>query len=511
MSDSTADADERWHELAGDIGPAVGMTSPAIERRGSLRPMALATSRSRAELGGLQRLFRVAEICIVVGLALDCLGVGNMSGLLSAPLASVLPIAVGAAVMCACLGWTRPKMLRSQRHWRAALGGLAVGLMISGIVLLLLLAVLPLHQAERQPSLQWFGLSAAAVTVLRGIWLIRLRQLFRAGKLTPNIVIVGATANAAWLIARAHETRDVAILGVFDDRSDRIPPNIGGVKVLGKVDSMFGHRIMPYVDRVVITVSTDARERLRELTARLHLLPNEISLLVDVDGEMDTRGSTSGIAGIPLSKLSGHTLDEDRIIAKRLQDVVLGSFMLLLLAPFMAIIGLAVKLDSKGPVFFRQRRHGFNNEIITVWKFRTMRVDLEDQTASLQIQANDCRVTRVGRFIRRTSLDELPQLFNVLRGEMSLVGPRPHAVGMRTGDEDSARLVAEYAHRHRIKPGMTGWAAINGSRGAVDTVQAVRRRVALDVAYIERQSFWLDLYIIVMTLPCLLGDRTTIR
>jgi lipopolysaccharide/colanic/teichoic acid biosynthesis glycosyltransferase len=120
-------------------------------------------------------------------------------------------------------------------------------------------------------------------------------------------------------------------------------------------------------------------------------------------------------------------------------------------------------------------------------------------------------VTRVGRIIRRTSLDELPQLINVLKGEMSLVGPRPHAVGMKTGDTQSAKLVAEYAHRHRMKPGMTGWAAIKGSRGPVDTPELVRRRVALDIEYIERQSLMLDLMIMALTIPCLLGDDDTVR
>jgi lipopolysaccharide/colanic/teichoic acid biosynthesis glycosyltransferase len=135
-----------------------------------------------------------------------------------------------------------------------------------------------------------------------------------------------------------------------------------------------------------------------------------------------------------------------------------------------------------------------------------MRVEAADATASRQVSADDDRVTRVGRIIRRTSLDELPQILNVLKGEMSLVGPRPHAIGMKTGEVESARLVAEYAHRHRMKPGMTGWAAIKGSRGPVDTPELVKRRVALDVEYIERQSFWFDLYIIAMTIPCLLGD-----
>ena len=131
--------------------------------------------------------------------------------------------------------------------------------------------------------------------------------------------------------------------------------------------------------------------------------------------------------------------------------------------------------------------------------------------AERQVTANDDRVTRVGRILRKTSLDELPQLLNVLRGEMSLVGPRPHAIGMKTGEVESARLVAEYAHRHRIKPGMTGWAAIHGSRGPLHAADDVQRRVALDVDYIERQSFWLDLWIMVMTVPSMLGDRHAVR
>jgi lipopolysaccharide/colanic/teichoic acid biosynthesis glycosyltransferase len=177
----------------------------------------------------------------------------------------------------------------------------------------------------------------------------------------------------------------------------------------------------------------------------------------------------------------------------------------------MLLVAIAIKLDSPGPVFFRQRRHGFNNEAILVWKFRSMRHEMADAKAARQISADDDRVTKVGKFIRRTSLDELPQLFNVLKGEMSMVGPRPHAIGMKSGEVESAKLVAHYAHRHRMKPGVTGWAAINGSRGPVDTAELVRERVALDVEYIERQSFWLDLYIIAMTIPCLLGDRSAVR
>jgi lipopolysaccharide/colanic/teichoic acid biosynthesis glycosyltransferase len=140
-----------------------------------------------------------------------------------------------------------------------------------------------------------------------------------------------------------------------------------------------------------------------------------------------------------------------------------------------------------------------------------MRHEAADAHAARQVSANDDRVTRVGRVIRKASLDELPQLINVVMGEMSLVGPRPHAIGMKTAGEDSARLVAEYAWRHRMKPGLTGWAQINGSIGAVDTPEAVRRRVSLDIDYIERQSFWFDLTIIAMTIPALIGSRSAVR
>jgi lipopolysaccharide/colanic/teichoic acid biosynthesis glycosyltransferase len=241
------------------------------------------------------------------------------------------------------------------------------------------------------------------------------------------------------------------------------------------------------------------------------VLPNDVSLVLDSGGEDGRVRALSRIADAQLAQVSGEPADVRRAVVKRLQDITVGWTALILGLPVMALVAVAIKLDSPGPIFFRQRRHGFNNEEILVWKFRSMRQEAADFAAVQQVQAGDDRVTRVGRFIRKTSLDELPQLLNVIGGEMSLVGPRPHAVGMKTGQTESARLVAEYAHRHRMKPGMTGWAAINGSRGPVDSPELVRRRVALDIEYIERQSFWFDVYIMAMTIPCLLGDSETVR
>jgi lipopolysaccharide/colanic/teichoic acid biosynthesis glycosyltransferase len=165
----------------------------------------------------------------------------------------------------------------------------------------------------------------------------------------------------------------------------------------------------------------------------------------------------------------------------------------------MIACAIAVKATSKGPVFFVQKRHGFNNEVIDVLKFRSMYTELSDPTAKKAVTKNDPRVTPVGRFLRKSSLDELPQLFNVLRGELSLVGPRPHAVHAQTGERKYVDVVESYFARHRVKPGVTGWAQINGLRGELDSDEKIRARTAYDLHYIENWSLWLDLKILFLT------------
>ena len=174
--------------------------------------------------------------------------------------------------------------------------------------------------------------------------------------------------------------------------------------------------------------------------------------------------------------------------------------MLLAAAPIMLLAALAIKLDSRGPILFKQKRYGFNNELIEVYKFRSMHVDQCDATASKLVQKDDPRVTRVGRFIRKTSLDELPQLFNVVfKGNLSLVGPRPHAVHAKAEDKVYDEAVDGYFARHRVKPGITGWAQVNGWRGETDTQEKIQRRVEHDLYYIENWSVLFDLYIMAKT------------
>jgi exopolysaccharide biosynthesis polyprenyl glycosylphosphotransferase len=193
---------------------------------------------------------------------------------------------------------------------------------------------------------------------------------------------------------------------------------------------------------------------------------------------------------------------------KWLFDRVIGGLALLCLSPVMLLVAIAIKLESRGPVFFKQKRYGFNNELIEVYKFRSLRTDLQDKNAERLVTANDPRVTRVGRFLRRSSIDELPQLITVLKGGMSMVGPRPHATAAKAASRLYQDVVDGYFARHRVNPGISGWAQINGWRGETDTEDKILRRTEHDLYYIDNWSIWLDLYIIIKTpLALLKGEN----
>ena len=482
--------------------------SPAS--RGPLRPDQLITVRARQARRLRSHTFRAADVAFLVGLTTITLLLVVTGSLGQAPVAQVAPL-VGGAVLLAHLLRTSDsyRFDRSQalvRHLaQVVLLAVVVGAGVAAAT-----ALLGADDPAAGEAWRWTVCAAAGIGVLHTGWWLLVRRWRAQGWLTPNIVLVGATARAERVINDAIARRDIHVLGVFDDRLGRSPLAVAGVPVLGNIEALLNHRITPTVDVIVVTVDASAA-RAREVVSRLSMLPNRVMLMVDQDDESARVATIAHLGDAPLAPLL-RAADPDRnAFAKRVQDLVIGVPMLILGAPVLALVALAVKLDSPGPVFFRQRRHGFNNEEIMVRKFRTMRHETADARAERQVAAGDERITRVGRILRKTSLDELPQLLNVLNGEMALVGPRPHAVGMKTGEVESALLVAEYAHRHRIKPGMTGWAAVNGSRGPLHLPAEVTRRVALDVEYIERQSVWLDLKIMVLTVPSILGDRSSVR
>jgi Undecaprenyl-phosphate glucose phosphotransferase len=345
----------------------------------------------------------------------------------------------------------------------------------------------------------WFALALVAFLVLRVAVADQVMVWMREGKLTRNLVIVGAGEPAQRLVARLVRERDPALrlLGLFDERATRIPTEVEGFPVRGKVRDLLEFVRTNRVDEIVIALPWRAGAPMRELLARLKSVPADIRLAPEfIDLDVPSIGY-SALAGVPLLNIFERPLTGWGNIAKAIEDKVLGTILFLFALPVCLLIALAIKLDSKGPVLFRQTRYGFNNNEFTVFKFRTMAEHAGFDRTVPQATRDDARVTRVGAFLRRTSLDELPQLYNVLRGEMSLVGPRPHAV---PHNQQYALLIGDYLSRHRVKPGITGWAQVSGLRGEITEPETMRLRVQHDIHYIEHWSLAFDLKILCLTL-----------
>jgi Undecaprenyl-phosphate glucose phosphotransferase len=329
-----------------------------------------------------------------------------------------------------------------------------------------------------------------------------VKSWIREGRLNRRAVIVGGGHQAEELIKAleaSHDT-DIRIAGIFDDRgADRVSPIVAGYPKLGNIDELVEFARGSRLDLLIVSLPVTAEKRLLQLLKKLWVLPVDIRLSAHNNPLRFRPRTYSYIGNVPFVDVTDKPISEWGHVKKWLFDKIAASIALILLAPVMAIIALLIKLDSKGPALFRQKRQGFNNELIEVYKFRSMYVDQSDMDASKLVTKDDPRVTRIGRFLRKTSLDELPQFFNVLKGDLSLVGPRPHALKAKAEDKLYSEAVDGYFARHRVKPGVTGWAQISGWRGETDTHEKIERRVEHDLYYIENWSVMFDLYICLMT------------
>lgn len=380
---------------------------------------------------------------------------------------------------------------------RTALGWCGV------IALLVLLAFLTKtsEQFSRAWLLLWFSLSAAMLCVSRVLVYLAIVDWKSQSRLCRDIAIVGLGPIGQRLISNLADDpeQDFRIVGAFDDRLSRSPDYCWDVPMLGNVDALITYLRQNSLDMVIVALPLSAEQRLCDILQKLKSVPVDVRLCPDAVAFRLGNVKTSTIGDIPLLNVADRPFSGWRGSVKTFEDRLLASLILMLIAPLMLLIALAIKLDSPGPVLFRQKRYGFNNQLIEVFKFRTMYNDQRDADAEQLTRRNDPRVTRVGTFLRRTSLDELPQFLNVLRGEMSIVGPRPHACKAKAGGMLYQQAVDHYEARHRVKPGITGWAQINGWRGETETVEQIRKRVEHDLAYIENWSVGFDLKIILRT------------
>ena len=362
-------------------------------------------------------------------------------------------------------------------------------------------------KAGEQFSRFWLGsyyiVGLLSLVVWRRILFLMVRKWTREGRLSRRTVIVGGGPAGETLTEnfRSQKDTDVELIGLFDDRGDdRTGTEFGALRKLGSVDDLveFGRRTR--VDLVVFSLPISAEGRILQMLKKLWVLPVDIRLAAHTNKLQFRPRSYSFLSGVPVIDVADRPIADWDVVMKWLFDKIVGSLALLLLSPLLLLTALAVKLDSRGQVLFKQKRYGFNNDLIEVYKFRSMYTDQSDATAARLVTKGDPRVTRVGRIIRKTSLDELPQLFNVVfKGNLSLVGPRPHAVNAKAETRRYDEAVDGYFARHRVKPGITGWAQINGWRGETDTQEKIQKRVEHDLYYIENWSVLLDLSILLRT------------
>ncbi len=380
--------------------------------------------------------------------------------------------------------------------------------------LVVVIALLPVHHVSRAPLTHWLTMWAiAAVAGVAGVRLSLAGVILHwrsRGRFRQSVAIFGGGDLAERLIERLRIAcaDSIDFVGLFDDRAHRRSANPRQRSLaLGTADDLIALSRHRDIDRVLVALPHSAEHRVVAVLKKLRQMPVEISLAPDHVGYNIACRDADELAGLPLVDVHGQPLTFGEILLKSAIDKILAASALILGAPLLLLLALAIKLDSNGPILFRQKRDGFGDRVIGVYKFRTMYADVTDHDCRQQTRPNDPRVTRIGRFLRRWSLDELPQLINVLRGEMSLVGPRPHAVSMRVEERSNRDIVPDYAMRHHVKPGITGWAQVNGCHGPVATEEALRARVRYDLEYINNWSVWFDFQILLRTLMVVIGQR----
>jgi exopolysaccharide biosynthesis polyprenyl glycosylphosphotransferase len=332
-------------------------------------------------------------------------------------------------------------------------------------------------------------------------WRLWLDFLLKRGCCIDRIIVLAETASEARLLSASVEQRSrgrLRAMASFGIKDAARPATFAWIENAVRLCD---------VDQIIVSEGRDYHPTDRSMVFQLVRAGADVTVVPRLGSPFRVSERPALTPDLPLMSGAVPPLGGFEASMKRTLDLICAVSAIIIALPFVLLIAAAIKFDSRGPVFFRQTRHGIDGRAFRIWKFRTMYVGFPGSLNTLQTRRGDPRVTVIGRFLRRTSLDEIPQLINVIRGEMSIVGPRPHAVGMLVAGEPPELLLNEYGLRHRMKPGITGWAQVNGSRGELDTTRSLRRRFALDRHYIENWSVMMDVMIILRTLALPFVDR----
>jgi Undecaprenyl-phosphate glucose phosphotransferase len=483
------------------------LVAPPIERRLRLSPAALTVVNQKVRpslapivVAGIVRVIDLLLLSIV-GVGLYLIYVAPLSGIHWEYVAAIIGISVTAVICFQAADIYQVQVFRGQLQQMTR--------MISSwtLVFLLFTGLSFFASLNGEISRLWlsgfFIVGLAVLIIERSLLRVLIRHWAREGRLDRRTVIVGSDSNGEELVRalKSQHDTDIDVLGVFDDRNDRRAlDTCAGSPKLGKVDDILEFARRTRVDLVLFALPICAETRILEMLKKLWVLPVDIRLSAHTNKLRFRPRSYSYVGKVPTLDVFKAPITDWDLVMKWLFDHLAGAIILMLALPAMALVALVIKLDSPGPVLFRQKRFGFNNERIDVLKFRSLHHDQADPSAARVVTKGDPRVTRVGRFIRKTSLDELPQLFNVVfKGNLSLVGPRPHAVHGKLESRLFDEAVDGYFARHRVKPGITGWAQINGWRGEIDNEEKIQKRVEFDLYYIENWSVLFDFAILLKT------------
>ena len=355
---------------------------------------------------------------------------------------------------------------------------------------------------EPRLVLDWTLAVTAYVALSRMMAQVWARPIASQGRFRKRIAIVGGgkVADDALNSLQASRDLEIEVIGLFDDRDVvRSAPPTHDHKKMGTITDLATYARNNRVDLIIVAIPLSAEARLLHILKRLWELPVDIRISGKASSLKFSSKAYTYIGRLPLLAVFDRPLMGWGLFLKTVFDRVIAAAAIVVLAPVMLAVAAAIRLESKGPILFKQKRYGFNNELIEVFKFRSMHANRCDAHAATLVSKGDPRVTRVGRLIRKTSLDELPQLFNVLTGQLSLVGPRPHATQAKADNTLYEQVVDGYFARHRVRPGITGWAQVNGWRGETDTREKIEQRVKHDLDYIDHWSLMFDVKILVRT------------
>jgi putative colanic acid biosysnthesis UDP-glucose lipid carrier transferase len=401
------------------------------------------------------------------------------------------------------------EQIDSHRNWRiGSLPAMARGIFIGWAIFVAIIALIGYatgyaYLYSERVIWSWFGITPF-VLLAGHLTLRRVASRLHSAGQPRSVVIVGFNETGLTLAKRIAESpyRMMEVRGFFDDRGEaRDASQAPHVPLLGKMADTAAYVREAGINVIFISQSMSAQPRGRQLVDELQDTTASIYFLPDLVTFDLMQARFDEVGGMPVVAIRETPFSGINSLVKRASDIVLATLSLLMLAPIMLVIAAAVKFTSKGPVIFRQRRYGLNGDEIIVYKFRSMAV-CEDGERVTQARKGDMRVTRLGAVLRRTSLDELPQFLNVLEGSMSIVGPRPHAVAH---NEEYRGLIKGYMLRHKVKPGITGWAQVNGLRGETDTLDKMAARIEFDLDYLRNWSLSLDLWIVLRTVKVVLG------